>query len=167
VHLVLEVLAYALDEAAEGTTRRIDVTVHADGSLSVADDGRGTDTRRDDEGTWIVKPVMATRDLRFFDVADAPVLADGLPRWGMSVVAALSELLVHTNVRADGAWTATYVCGISVGRPEAVTSAGPTGTTVRFVPDADVFGDRAVDVDALRHVLASVESPATITLTTS
>jgi topoisomerase-4 subunit B len=166
MHLVLEVLAYALDEAADGSTRTIDVSVPGDGSITVRDDGRGTDTRRDDDGTWVVKPVMATRDLRFFGVADGPVLPDGLPRWGMSVVAALSERLVHTNRRAEGAWTATYERGMPVGRPEAVASAGPTGTTVCFVPDADVFGDRAVDIDALRHVLASVESPATITLTT-
>jgi topoisomerase-4 subunit B len=167
LHLVLEVLAYALDEAAEGATRTIDVVVPGDGSVVVRDDGRGTDTRRDDDGTWIVKPVMATRDLRFFGVPDAPVLADGLPRWGMSVVAALSERLVHTNVRVEGAWTATYRCGVPDGRPSPVVATGlRPGTTVGFVPDSDVFGSQEVDLDALRHVLASIESSATLTLTT-
>jgi topoisomerase-4 subunit B len=132
--------------------------------VSVVDDGRGTDARRDDDGTWVVKPVMATRDLRFFGVADAPVLADGRPRSGMSVVAALSERLVHTDVRAEGAWTATYRRGLPDGRPSPVTATGlRPGTTVSFLPDPDVFGAAAVDGEALREVLASISSPAAIT----
>jgi DNA gyrase subunit B len=163
-HLVLEVLAYALDEAAEGTTRSVVVTVHADGSLSVADDGRGTDTRRDDDGTWVVKPVMATADLRFFGVADAPALPDGRPRSGLSVVAALSAWLVHTNVRADGGWTARYVRGVPDGLPAALAGERPTGTTVQFLPDPALFGAEALDVDDLHSLLASITSPATVTV---
>ena len=80
------------------------VVVHPDGSVSVTDDGRGTDTRFDGE-TAVRKPIMATGDLRFFD-ADPPVmLPDGHPRRGMSVVAALSDWLVHTNHRREGSWT--------------------------------------------------------------
>ncbi len=71
-HLVLEVLAYAVDEAAEGSTTSIEVRLHADGSVLVVDDGRGTDSRRDERGAWSVKPIMATRDLRFFEVPTAP-----------------------------------------------------------------------------------------------
>jgi hypothetical protein len=48
--LVLEVLAYPLDEAASGTTDRGRVTLHADGPISVEDNGRGTATRYDLEG---------------------------------------------------------------------------------------------------------------------
>ncbi|WP_200938108.1 hypothetical protein [Aeromicrobium sp. Root472D3] len=165
MHLVLEVLAYALDEAVDGTTRTIDVVLHADRSVSVVDDGRGTDTRQDADGTWVVKPVMATRDLRFFGVPEAPLLPDGLPRCGMSVVAALSAWLEHTNVRSDGSWSARYVRGLPDGRPEAAAARGPGGTTVRFLPDPDVFGGDAVDVDLLRRrLLATVDSPTTVTL---
>ena len=71
-HLILEVLAYAADEAeAAGRGGRGIVTLHADGTVSVADDGRGTDTRVDKEGRVIKKPVMGTKDLRFFDEPDA------------------------------------------------------------------------------------------------
>ncbi len=66
-HLVLEVLAYALDDAIEGVTHAIDVTLDVDRSISVVDDGRGTDTRRDEGGGRVVNPVLATRDLRSFD----------------------------------------------------------------------------------------------------
>ena len=89
-HLVLEVLAYAAEEAeARGVIGRADVVVRPDGSVEVCDDGRGTQTRRDETGQVIRKPVMATRDVRFFGT-DAERLADGLPRNGMSAVAALS-----------------------------------------------------------------------------
>src|SRR5690606_27939156 len=67
-HLLLEVLAYAAEEAA---------------------------------GRPIRKPVMATKDLRFFDTP-SEILPDGFPRRGMSVVAALSDWLVHTNRRVEG-----------------------------------------------------------------
>src|SRR5690606_22846334 len=71
-HLVLEVLAYAAEEAeALGRRGSCTVTLHPDGSVAVSDDGRGTDTRRDDEGNVVRKPVMATKDLRFFDADDA------------------------------------------------------------------------------------------------
>ncbi len=60
-HLVLEVLAYTEDEAASQERRgQVVVTRHRDGSLSVSDDGRGTDTRVDRRGRPVVKPVMST-----------------------------------------------------------------------------------------------------------
>ena len=65
--------------------------------------------------------------LRFFDSPGAQLLPDGHPRRGISVVAALSEWLVHANRRQDGAWTQRYEHGIPV-----------TGTTVHFRPDETV-----------------------------
>ncbi len=74
----------------------------ADGSVRVVDDSRGTDTRRSDDGSVVRKPVMATLDLRFFDHPGAQSLPDGHPRRGLSVVAALSDWLVHENRRVEG-----------------------------------------------------------------
>ncbi|MFG2680373.1 ATP-binding protein [Streptomyces sp. NPDC048392] len=134
-HLVLEVLAYAADEASDDGGGRAVVVVRPDGSVSVRDDGRGTDTRLDEHGRRVKKPVMATKDLRFFDFPEAEPLPDGSPRRGMSVVAALSEWLVHTNRRPDGAWTQRYEHGIPVTGLEPVEADGSTGTLVRFRPD--------------------------------
>jgi topoisomerase-4 subunit B len=135
-HLVLEVLAYPLDEAASGTTDRVQVTLHADGSISVEDNGRGTATRYDDAGNPTVKPIMATRDLRFFGVADAPLLPDGRVRSGISVVAAMSEWLTHTNRRAGGrGWVQRYERGLPQGPRTEVASGNTTGTIVHFRPD--------------------------------
>lgn len=154
-HLVLEVLAYAADEAECTGRGRAVVTAHADGSVSVADDGRGTDTRLDASGRPVKKPVMATKDLRFFDAPDATdtfeapgapgasgaqTLPDGHPRRGMSVVAALSDWLVHTNRRAGGAWTQRYEHGIPVTDLIPVPYDGTTGTTIRFRPSAALRG---------------------------
>lgn len=137
-HLILEVLAYAADEAECSGAGRCTVTLHADGSVSVADGGRGTDTRLDDRGRPVKKPVMATKDLRFFDHPDAQLLPDGHPRRGMSVVAALSEWLVHTNRRAGGAWVQRYEHGVPTADLTPVAGDGTTGTTVHFGPDASV-----------------------------
>jgi DNA gyrase subunit B len=133
VHLVLEVLAYAADEASERGTGHAVVTRHADGSIEVADNGRGTDTRVDPEGRTVKKPVMATKDLRFFDEPSA-LLPDGHFRRGMSVVAALSEWLVHTNRRLNGSWTQRYEHGIPVTDLTPIDPNNTTGTTVHFLP---------------------------------
>src|SRR6476469_6359582 len=136
LHLVLEVAAYAADEAPASPVGRCTITLHADGSVSVADNGRGTDTRLDADGTPVRKPVMATRDLRFFDAPTTQILPDGHPRRGISVVAALSAWLVHTNHRGNGSWTQRYEHGIPVTGlvPVAAQPDSGTGTTVHFLP---------------------------------
>jgi topoisomerase IV subunit B len=119
VHLLLEVLAYPENEAVELGSGHATVTLHADGSFSVADDGRGTDTRIGDQGQAVRKPVMSTQDLRLFGLSEPVVLPDGLPRRGMSVVAALSDWLVYTNRRILGSWTQQLRTRRSRDRPDA------------------------------------------------
>lgn len=150
-HLVLEVLAYADDEAqALGRVGLATVTVHPDGSVTVADDGRGTDTRVDADGRVVRKPVMATRDVRFFDAQDAPLLPDGLPRRGMSTVAALSPLLVHENQRSNGAWSQAYRHGIPDDELRAITPGPRAGTSVTFLPGESVGGPASLTADDVR-----------------
>ncbi|WP_144629490.1 ATP-binding protein [Arthrobacter woluwensis] len=136
-HQILEVAAYANDEAeAQGRTGLLVVTVRADGWVSVADDGRGTDTRLDAEGRVVRKPVMATRDLRFFRDPAPPLLPDGLPRRGMSTVAALSSQLIHENHRAEGSWAQRYRHGIPEDGLSRIDGCDATGTTVAFLSEA-------------------------------
>jgi DNA gyrase subunit B len=162
-HLVLEVLAYPLDEAASGTTDRVQVTLHADGSISIEDNGRGTATRYDDAGNPTVKPIMATRDLRFFGVADAPLLPDGRVRSGISVVAAMSEWLTHTNRRAGGrGWVQRYERGLPEGPRTEIASGNTTGTTVHFRPDTTVFGPERPSVQSLRALCSGFTTTATV-----
>lgn len=156
-HLILEVVAYAADEAECNGGGTALVTLHADGSVSVADDGRGTDTRRDERGEAVKKPVMATKDLRFFDLprSEARTLPDGHPRRGMSVVAALSEHLVHTNRRRNGSWTQRYEHGVPVTALDPVDDDGTTGTLVRFRPAAPLRAGAAPAADELTRWTAA------------
>lgn len=146
--MVLEVVAYANDEAeALGRTGKCMVTLHADGSVSVADDGRGTDTRRGSSGEMIKKPVMATKDLRYFENHHEVLLPDGAPRRGMSVVSALSHWLTHTNRRQNGAWAQRYEHGVPAGDLEPIESTHRTGTTVRFLVNQDLVPASATPND--------------------
>lgn len=148
-HLILEVVAYAADEAECNNGGHCRVTLHADGSVSVCDDGRGTDTRLDDRGEAVKKPIMATRDLRFFDHPDAQILPNGHPRRGMSVVAALSNQLIHTNRRHNGAWAQRYEEGVPVTGLTPIAHDGATGTTVRFLPNPSLPAASAPTADEL------------------
>ncbi|WP_407341943.1 ATP-binding protein [Pengzhenrongella phosphoraccumulans] len=149
LHLVLETIAYPLDEALDTGGGRCTVTLHTDGSVSVRDDGRGTDTRHGPDGAPVRKPIMATKDLRFFDALETQVLPDGHPRRGMSVVAALTVWLVHTNHRRNGAWTQRYEHGIPVTDLVPLDEDGRAGTTVHFMPDVALLGPTAVSATQL------------------
>ena len=164
LHLVLEALAYPADEAAATGTGSCEVVMHPDGSVSVADDGRGTDTRYDADGRPVRKPVMATPDLRFFTAEHPPLLADGRPRRGMSVVAALSMWLEHTNRRSDGAWTQRYEAGVPVGDLAPVPADGRTGTMVRFHPDCSLLADCRLRVEDVEALVRRLDGPLRVTV---
>ncbi|MBB5850999.1 ATP-binding protein [Amycolatopsis umgeniensis] len=164
VHLILEVLAYAAEEAESNAGGRSTLTLHPDGSVTVADNGRGTNTRVDDQGQAVKKPIMATKDLRFFVFPDAQLLPDGHPRRGMSVVAALSEWLVHTNRRHNGSWTQRYEHGTPVTDLTPVTDDGTTGTTVHFRPQQDLRTTDRLSAGALERWTESWPQLSTETL---
>jgi len=154
-HLILEVVAYADDEAEARSGGWCSITLHADGSIAVSDNGRGTATVVDCQGRVVKKPVMVSRDLRFFDAPNAPCLPDGHPRRGMSVVAALSKWLVHTNRRGNGSWTQRYEHALPVTDLVPITVGETTGTIVHFRP-ADVVRVRGnVKIDELLRWTAS------------
>ena len=140
IHLVLEIVAYVADEAACGHVERCVVTSFADGSIAIVDDGRGTDTRHDGGGGVVKKPVLSSRDLRFFDAPQVQTLPDGHPRRGMSVVAALSQWLVHVNRRENGSWSQRYEHGVPVTGLVEIADDDTTGTTVHFQPDPRLPG---------------------------
>ncbi|WP_082620873.1 hypothetical protein [Nocardioides sp. Soil796] len=145
-HMILEVLAYANDEAESiGRVGHAVVTFHDDGRVRVSDDGRGTDTRVDSVGAVVRKPVMATKDLRFFDGLDGPLLPDGLPRRGMSTVSALSSVLVHENHRAEGSWSQTYRHGVPEAALCSLRAASDSGTSVEFVPRTSIGGPDSLE----------------------
>lgn len=154
-HLILEVLAYAAEEAEANDGGRCSITLHADGSVSVSDNGRGTATVFDAHGQPVKKPIMVSKDLRFFDAPDPTPLADGHPRRGMSVVAALSEWLVHTNRRDNGSWSQRYEDALPATGLVPIAGDGTTGTSVHFRPVESVRELGAANIDDLRRWTAS------------
>lgn len=153
-HLILEVVAYAADEAECSGGGHCRITLHPDGSVTVTDDGRGTDTRFDEHGEIVKKPIMATKDLRFFDQPDAPLLPDGHRRRGMSTVAALSTWLIHTNRRRNGSWTQRYEHGVPTTGLQPITDDDTTGTTVHFLPDKSLRTASSTTADELARLTA-------------
>jgi topoisomerase-4 subunit B len=157
-HLLLEVVDNSVDEAIAGHCREIAVTLHEDGSASVADDGRGMPVDRHPEERVSGVEVILTRlhagakfshkDYRF---------SGGLHGVGVSVVNALSERLVATVRRGGAEHQMSFAGGAKTSELEQVGKVGQrnTGTTVRFWPDPQFFDTVKVNVPRLKHALAA------------
>ena len=132
LHIVQEVIDNAADEALAGFCRSIQVTLHADGSVGVEDDGRGIPVGLHPQEKVPVVEIVFTRlhaGGKFGGGGYA--VSGGLHGVGVSVVNALSTRL-SVEVRQDGyRWTQDFKLGAPtapLARNEAVTE---TGTTVR------------------------------------
>src|SRR4051794_14732602 len=154
-HLVYEVVDNSVDEALAGDATMVDVTIHPDNSVTVIDDGRGIPVAMmEKEGRPAVEVVLTVLHAggKFGDGGGYKV-SGGLHGVGVSVVNALSETL-KVEVRRDGfTWTQEY----DRGRPRYDLRKGEptkaTGTTITFLPDADVFETLDFDFSILEQRL--------------
>jgi DNA gyrase subunit B len=140
-HLVYEVVDNSVDEAIAGHCNRVDVTIHPDNSITVVDDGRGIPVATmEKEGRPAVEVVLTVLHAggKFGDGGGYKV-SGGLHGVGVSVVNALSESL-HVEVGRDGfKWTQDYVRGVPQGDLQKGEATKETGTTITFLPDAEIF----------------------------
>jgi len=140
-HLVYEVVDNSVDEALAGQCDHVDVTIHPDNSITVVDDGRGIPVAmHEKEGKPALEVVLTVLHAggKFGDGGGYKV-SGGLHGVGVSVVNALSEQL-HVEVRRDGfAWTQDYSRGAPQGALVSGEPTEETGTTITFLPDADIF----------------------------
>ncbi len=151
-HLVYEVVDNSVDEALAGYCSKVSVAVHPDNSVTVVDDGRGIPVAiMEKEGLPAVQVVLTVLHSggKFGDGGGYKV-SGGLHGVGVSVVNALSEQL-HVEIRRDGhVYCQDYARGAPQGElteGEKLPAGAPTGTTVTFLPDADVF--ETLDFDFL------------------
>jgi DNA gyrase subunit B len=154
-HLVYEVVDNSVDEALAGFCSRVDVTIHPDNSITVVDDGRGIPVAmHEKEGRPAVEVVLTVLHAggKFGDGGGYKV-SGGLHGVGVSVVNALSEEL-HVEVRRDGfTWTQDYARGVPQNELQKGAPTKETGTTVTFLPDADVFETLDFDFTTLEQRL--------------
>jgi DNA gyrase subunit B len=154
-HLVYEVVDNSVDEAIAGYCDRIDVTVHPDNSVTVVDDGRGIPVdEHPEEKRPAAEVVLTTLHAggKFGDGGGYKV-SGGLHGVGVSVVNALSERL-HLRVERDGfVWTQDYERGEPQGDLKRGEASKKTGTTITFLPDAEVFEEVNFDYATLAERL--------------
>jgi DNA gyrase subunit B len=153
-HLVYEVVDNSIDEAMAGYCKNILVTIHADGSVSVVDDGRGIPVDKfDDTGVSTLEVVLTKVHAGGKFDHDTYKVSGGLHGVGVTVVNALSEWL-EAEVRREGkVWRQEYEKGQSQGPISQKGTTDLTGTTIRFLPDATIFPKIVFDFDILEKRL--------------
>jgi topoisomerase-4 subunit B len=144
-HLFAEILDNSMDEAVAGHADRIEVLLDSDGFVTVTDNGRGIpiDPHPKFPEKSALEVVMTTLHSggKFSDKAYQT--AGGLHGVGISVVNALSEEVVVEVARDRLLWRQSYARGLATSPLEKVGAApNRRGSSVRFKPDADIFGAR-------------------------
>jgi DNA gyrase subunit B len=150
-HLVWEVVDNSVDEALAGHCSVVDVTVHPDNSVTVADDGRGIPVaimeKEQKPAAEVVLTVLHAGG-KFGDGGGYKV-SGGLHGVGVSVVNALSEYL-RVEVRRDGyVYTQEYTRGAPLGELQRGEKTKETGTTITFLPDAEIMESTEYDWQTL------------------
>ncbi len=151
-HLVYEVVYNSVDEALAGYCKNIQVVLHHDGSISVADDGRGipVGTKADTGKSTLEEALTVAGTSGKFDNAAYRVSA-GLHGMGAKAMNALSEWC-KAEVRRDGrVYQMDFERGYAVSELKNLGPAakGQTGTSISFKPDAEMFGSITFDYDRL------------------
>jgi len=155
-HLAQEVIDNSVDEALAGHAKRVEVTLHKDGSLSVCDDGRGMPVDiHPEQGLPGVEVILSTLHAGGKFSNDNYQFSGGLHGVGVSVVNALSTKLDVIVKRGGSVHQILFAGGEKTSDLQVIDSCGQrnTGTILRFWPDPSYFDSVKFSVSRLRHVL--------------
>jgi len=161
-HLIWEVVDNSIDEAMAGYCTTIEVIIHSDNSVTVGDNGRGIPVEKHKQtGVSALETVLTVLHAGGKFGGGGYKVSGGLHGVGVSVVNALSKH-VRAEVRRDGK---TYVQeykdgGKPVAKLKMIGPAKNTGTTITFVPDAEIF--ETIDFD-YKRVLDRLRQQAYLT----
>jgi DNA gyrase subunit B len=157
-HLVYEVVDNSVDEALAGRNDKLEVTLHPDNSVTVRDYGSGIPVdMMEDQGTSALTVVLTKLHAggKFGGEDAAYKVSGGLHGVGVSVVNALSEWLVAEVRRGGKLYRQEFSRGVPNADIEVVgkTNKGDTGTTISFLPDAEVFDEVEYSAETLQQRL--------------
>ena len=153
-HLIYEIVDNSVDEFMAGQSSRIDIHMFSDGSVTIADDGRGipVDTHPA-TGISAVETVMTTLHAGGKFGGKAYTVSGGLHGVGASVVNALSTSMTVEVYRDGKVYRQEFARGDRAtdltSREADPTDADRTGTVVTFLPDDEIFQEIAYDYDVL------------------
>jgi topoisomerase-4 subunit B len=155
-HLAHEVVDNSVDEALAGHCKKIEVTIHGDGSLEVVDDGRGmpVDIHPKEKIPGVELILTRLHAGGKFSHKNYQ-FSGGLHGVGVSVVNALSKNLEVWIRRGGTEYNMSFAGGKKRGKLEEVGTVGKanTGTTIRFWPDPQYFDSAKFSVPRLKHAL--------------
>ena len=158
-HMAAEILDNSMDETVAGHASRIDVSLNADGSLTIADNGRGIPTEPHPKfpKKSALEVIMTTLHAGGKFEGKVYATSGGLHGVGASVVNALSEWMVVDVARNKTLYRQKFARGLPVSALEEVGSvANRRGTEVTFMPDHEIFGpDRSFRPETLFRMMRS------------
>ncbi|MCK5738577.1 DNA topoisomerase (ATP-hydrolyzing) subunit B [bacterium] len=153
-HLVYEVIDNSIDEALAGSCDTIDVVIESENVVAITDNGRGipVDIHPIEKKSALEIIMTVLHAGGKFDKKSYKV-SGGLHGVGVSVVNALSEWC-EASVRRDGnVYFQRYERGIPCDTVKTIGKDNGTGTTIRFKPDFEIFGDQHFKFDVLSERL--------------